>query len=687
MPVTQAQKEIKSDLVLDFGFELPVDISIYCDGKLLKTVSKDERAVGVDVPWNSWESAKPIVIGLESKEIKGQQRVFVLPKDLFSKQSGRRISVKCPLPIFYDLVVSANRETHSGFIMAGDRVSVELVGRDFDDEILDPTNGLSALSIAWFTLPNATKTAKGISETTQETDEHWPFDMWQQIRDQVGSALANGVTELQKQQGVELAVASVNAEGLSEQIDGFRYLGSGPLLSWFPAGEGDVRLFALVNYRSGIWSVYTRDFSIKDLRPVCWLVPELKPIIDDQLAGLIGRLGNSIRDGGIKPFTGRQISQLMSKIQYEAQPNQIVKWNVVFDPYYPASLPVRSLTIAVDGVESKNMASQGKSGVAYSAPIGDICSHEAHLIVVDEAGITYTNTVQVSVVKPENDYSLVVKESPSSRDLFMAALDKWSTKVTDFIIPMNETLAIREAEGIDGSLVDLFNFSLVDKLIRQKVSVVEREEKWLKVLNDERNYQLDLIASKYGSAISNPSMQIKYLDEIQHLGGANQKTAQQLLSFKIKRAMVKWFQLGPVMFREADIQGWVRIHDLKSYDVLKQSEISSSVGDKSISLSIPMGADPNIVDVYEENMLLYPAVPELAIEVVKPANVTPPPSTNDKQVPTAIPAASPMGSKRETKPGGNAAIGAIQEQDEKDVIAPAPPQKRTPFQRFIPAMP
>jgi hypothetical protein len=615
--------EKPGDLVLDFGGPLPDSVTVYIDGEVVAVAAKGASSLAVDVSMKPWEASRALVIGLEASNLPGLGRVFVVPPSAYGKRSGSIVKSTLKIPLPGEVVFNASRPTNAGFVLAGDQVELAFMPPAIQPEI----NKQSAFILPveesfWFTLPVSPTDPPDIQSSTRGTKLVSDYDVWDFLRNETHKAIANGIENIEAASGFYPAVGTFSAAQLSERIPEFRFLGKGSVVTWVPDEETDVRVLAVSRYTSGIWGLHSKIIKVKDLRPVVWLLPaNIGPVLDDAFQKSFSELEKEISSEGAQPGMARRISKLMSQVIYEGRPKDgITEWSVVVDPMYPASIPVKIVQIEVGGqIVATLDARQCVSTQTYKAPALGEGMHVARALVEDESGIRTENSLYFYIRAPEPDirepeYS--IGAGISSRELFVSSLKDWATKSVAFILPQKELIGIAQVAPVSSKVLsDMFDFELVSAMRQAGIRVAERNKNWLQVLNSERSEQLQRLKQEYFLEGMINEIDVKQLaKELSELPGGKQDDLSAILGYKLNRARVGWFALGPVVFRQAEIEGWIRLHDIKSYEILSQTSIVSRISDTAIAVSMPLGRDSDVVDSYRDDMLLSPMMPAIILE-------------------------------------------------------------------------
>jgi hypothetical protein len=608
------------DLVLEFQPPLVEQVTLYMDGSEKARISPNTSKYELNVPLRSWERSRGLTLAFESAGLPGYRRVVYVDPAAYERRSGKIITVKWPVTALIDISISPTRETHAGFILAGDVVDLSVVPRQLVQSLVDDQLKASESTVFWYTLPAADPVKQEVLTATQLTSRDWAPSSWDSLRNRFDSLFNEQLHSVQASSGSPLTYDLINASRLNKLIPSLQYLGVGNSIQWTPDRETDTALIALVRHDPGIWSLVGRDIPIKDLRPVRWLVPDLMPSLNDSIINALKRENKIIKAQGINHQSARSIMRIMHDISYRGWAGDLFNLNVIFDPYYPAQIPHREMEIVMpDG--ARRPISQGTiEGLIIQERLpSEPGDYEYRLVVHDYESISYTNTILVRVSKrprgtsqtsrqgrPYQPREVAQSSKPleqqfesSSQELFVEALKEWSVLATaDVGLGRTSMVAVRQIRDVDTSITSLFDFHIVGALLAGNQRVSERESLWLQSLSEERDLQIEsnskvhALGGAWGKGLSNMDVPGHALGKISHM-----------YSYAINRALVRIVRVGPVVMREANISGWTRIHDVANYEIMRQAHYDAHRGDSAVNVSISHRDDQRVIDIFENDML------------------------------------------------------------------------------------
>ncbi len=634
----RAQSLPSADIVLNFDIEIPEDLELYVDGVKEGDVRKGVRSYALNFNMNPLLSSRAYTLDLISRKNKKMRWSFVIPPNAYSKSSGKDYNLTLRIPIENNLVVAPKRSTHEKFVLAGDEVRLVSSQPTVNSSKLTNNNIVRPEEIFWFVMPDITQNLENHSTYIYTNFNDTESNVWDYLRVYLDKIIQENISDNFWFENFTPGVSTVTADQMLDKIDGLTYIGTGASVTWIPKNEAPMRIFALSKYTQGIWGLQMINVDVRDLRPAVWLIPKnLSPALSESVLSRINMLNNHIANVGVLNSTGKLIANLLHEILYTgSESTENITWQIFLDPYFLTSKPIRKLVLEVNNnnyeIENINI----KRTAIVSTPNPGAGIHTAKVSILDESGILQENELTIridenQIVNAEPEFDVLIDRAISSKTLFRFALSRWSDQASSHMDPNIDVIAIRPTGSLPESLKNLFDFKLVGALLDRGFKIAERNALWLTPLSDEKAFQLRNALAASAIDVLGEGADLENLQTVlQNLPGKSIGNVSSIFSYNINRSAVNWIRFGPVVFRTAEIRGWVRLHDIHSYEIKSQHEINSYHSDVSVLLNLPPGKDPNVIDVYQDNMLLNPVSPTLKIGIEEKTNNINP--ANDDQI-------------------------------------------------------
>ena len=338
-----------------------------------------------------------------------------------------------------------------------------------------------------------------------------------------------------------------------------QFLGESNPIKWIPRQEGKVTIGAFSVDKLGCWSFAWCERSVLDLRPVCLPVPSL-PIDEDLSQEGLKSCGEVLAAGELasKVVTMASLARAVSQMTFSAELGKPFLLWFVKSPYQRAEAPLSSADLFINN-EKAIPVDVMKNATEIIIPRQGV--NTITLCLTDIFGLKRTSSVTV-MAKPSHGYAIVKNATPTSEQIFMETLSRWSRLVAaDYEAQKGKTIVVHhlhsEASGSVANpsssnkgqqdLLDLFDHELVSALLTNGHTVIERESVWVQSLESEKKKPVS--------------------------------TPETILHYKLKACGVFHSRIGPLVLRKAVIDGMVRLHDLDTNRIVKTSRIKETRSD------------------------------------------------------------------------------------------------------------
>ena len=425
-----------------------------------------------------------------------------------------------------------------------------------------------------------------------------------------GVSMAAGLAGWQRLREASAAAASPRSALLEgAQVAPLR-IGSGGSFIWRPEFETpSARIGVLTRGPSGYWGFAERSIAVADLRPGLWMIPSL-PLDPASAEALMNGGGLS----SVEPTGIHATHALLAEIVYAAKTGAEVAFDLRGDEFVEASMPLAGVTVDFgDGSAPVEIAADDALRAQVTHAFAEDGAYRVTVTTRDAMGFTRTHALNVRAsadAPPAPPAPLVMARrttsvglrvsataASSSFDLFNALARQFGSMLvarTASTWSGRRVSLVNIHDQYNRALVDMLDSAIVDQLLDRGAEVYEREPVYQAGIGEA-----GFLESGTASTASPASVEV-----------------DQVIQYKLKRALVELRPVGPVIARTARILAYVRVHDRATMRVLYDGELSVAMGDTIVAAE-SAGEGSGAWDSFPEGFLIQRKVDGTALESIE----------------------------------------------------------------------